>query len=73
MGSSHPVIPCEDAIGGFKIYNMITLDKFLKIGAVHVKVGPSSFFFLKGCDHVKVSSNQPERVSSLVVEIRYAI
>ena len=52
---------------------MIALDDVLEFGVVHVKMSSYSFFLLKGCDHKKFSSNQPERVSSLVVEICYAI
>ena len=52
---------------------MIALDEFLEFDVIYVKMRSSSFFLLKGCNHVEVSSNQPERVSSLVVEIRYVV
>ena len=58
MRSPSYITPSEDAIGCLKIYEMIALDEVLEFGVVHVKLSSSSFFLFKGCDCVKVSSNQ---------------
>ena len=53
----------------FEDDEVIFMDEVLEPNVVHIKVSPSSSFFLKVGFHIEVSSNHPKGVSMLLFEI----